>query len=63
MSRGIKVLKFGGSSLGNAERIRAVTTIIVDSADDYLPIVVVSAIEGVTNQLELIAKAAGCHQE
>jgi len=55
MSRCIKVLKFGGSSLGTVDRIRAVTAIIADVALEFQPIVIVSALQGVTDQLQGVA--------
>jgi aspartate kinase len=55
MSRGIKVLKFGGSSLGTVERIHTVVGIISKVAREHQPIVIVSALQGVTDQLERIA--------
>ncbi len=48
----MKVLKFGGTSVGSAERIRSIVKII-DS--DEVQIVVLSAMAGVTNQLTEIA--------
>ena len=44
------VMKFGGTSLGNAERIRNVARIVEDSRRER-PIVVVSAVAGVTDTL------------
>jgi len=52
----MKVLKFGGSSLGTPERIRGVREII--KAHPLPCIVVVSAFEGVTDQLLQIAELA-----
>ncbi len=55
----MKVLKFGGSSVGNSERIRAVKKII---ASEPLPLVmVVSAFQGVTDSLKGISEAAAGH--
>ncbi len=55
----MKVLKFGGSSVGNPERIRAVKKII---ASEQLPLVlVVSAFQGVTDSLKSISEAAAGH--
>jgi bifunctional aspartokinase / homoserine dehydrogenase 1 len=49
----MKVLKFGGSSVGSPERIRGVRKIIESQS---LPcVVVVSAFQGVTDELSLIA--------
>jgi aspartokinase/homoserine dehydrogenase 1 len=48
----MKILKFGGSSIENAERIRSVIGIIRDSKNENGEVaVVVSAMKGVTNQL------------
>ena len=48
----MKVLKFGGSSVGDAKRIRAVIDIIIQSRKSHGQVVVVaSAMEDVTNQL------------
>lgn len=49
----MKVLKFGGSSLGEAERIREVAEIIGNTKEDK--VVVLSAIEGTTDTLLEIA--------
>jgi bifunctional aspartokinase / homoserine dehydrogenase 1 len=52
----MKVLKFGGSSVGSPERIRVVRKIIESQT---LPcVVVVSAFQGVTDELSLIASLA-----
>lgn len=57
----MKVLKFGGSSLGTPERIKRVKEIIRRNS---LPcIVVVSAFEGVTDQLSQIAELASQGRE
>lgn len=50
----MKVLKFGGTSVGNAERIRHVADLIVDGEPK---IVVLSAMAGTTNNL---VELAGC---
>lgn len=44
------VMKFGGSSVGSAERIKGVTDII-KSRLDQKPVVVCSAVKGITDQL------------
>ncbi len=46
-----KILKFGGSSIANPERIRQAASIILDSAKEENVAVVVSAFQGVTNTL------------
>ena len=55
----IKVLKFGGSSVGTPDRIRKVIEIISNSgARDSKMIVVFSAFQGITDQLIRTAKQA-----
>ena len=57
----MKVLKFGGSSVGNSERIRIVKKII---GSESLPlVVVVSALQGVTDSLKSISESAAAHNE
>jgi aspartate kinase len=52
-------MKFGGSSLANSEKIRHVVKLITkNKSNDYEIIVVVSALEGITNQLILAAEEA-----
>ncbi len=59
MMRNIKVLKFGGTSMGSAEAIRQVISIIKKpSGNVKVAAVVVSAMNGVTNQLIKIARLA-----
>jgi aspartokinase len=55
----MKVLKFGGSSIGNAERIRIVREIA--SAEPLPLVVVVSALQGVTDSLKNISELAAGH--
>ncbi len=47
----IVVMKFGGSSVANVDRIRHAASIIRDHSQKYKVVVVVSAIQGVTDQL------------
>ena len=47
----LRVVKFGGTSVGDATRIRKVVEIIRDAAHDSDLVVVVSAMSGVTNKL------------
>jgi bifunctional aspartokinase / homoserine dehydrogenase 1 len=55
----MKVLKFGGSSVGNSERIRTVKKII---GSEPLPMVlVVSAFQSVTDSLKNISESAASH--
>jgi len=43
-------MKFGGSSVGDAERIKGVCNIVM-SRKSETPIVVVSAVKGITDKL------------
>ncbi len=54
----MKVLKFGGSSLATPERIRDVGRIVLDASRAEPIIVVVSAFQGITNQLLDCARLA-----
>jgi len=47
----LKVLKFGGTSVGSAERLRRVVEIVRDAAEASRGVVVTSALGGVTNTL------------
>jgi len=61
MECSVQVLKFGGTSVGSGERIRRVATIIghqVRDSGGMFPVVVVSAMSGVTDQLLRIARFA-----
>ena len=65
MDSSVSVLKFGGTSVGNGERIRHVAYIIANKLRDReeaFPIVVVSAMSGVTDQLLRIAHYAWTQQ-
>jgi len=67
MKHAVSVLKFGGTSVGNGERIRRVASIIahtVQESTETFPVVVVSAMSGVTDQLLRIARytCAGEHE-
>src|SRR5579859_5501057 len=68
----VSVLKFGGTSVGSGERIRRVAAIIANTLKEEketFPVVVVSAMSGVTDQLLRIARHAcsgeykACQQE
>ena len=52
------VLKFGGTSVGSAGSLRNVQKIVVDQSKDQPLVVVASALGGVTNELEKVAKLA-----
>jgi aspartokinase/homoserine dehydrogenase 1 len=51
VKRPLRIVKFGGTSVGDAPRIRKVVEIIRDAARDSDVVVVVSAMSGVTNKL------------
>ena len=51
MSRPIQVMKFGGTSVGDAHRIRSAAAIAADASKQRAVVVVVSAMSGVTNTL------------
>ncbi len=68
MKSSVRVIKFGGTSVGSGERIRRVANIIAHHANDPeedFPVVVVSAMAGVTDQLLRIAhySSTGQHEE
>jgi bifunctional aspartokinase / homoserine dehydrogenase 1 len=50
-SDGLRVLKFGGTSVGSAERIRALASLVAQRTDRERLVIVVSALSGVTNDL------------
>ncbi|GHO92197.1 aspartokinase [Reticulibacter mediterranei] len=58
MEQTVSVLKFGGTSVGSGERIRNVAKIVASALkeEDSFPVVVVSAMSGVTDQLLRIAR-------
>jgi aspartate kinase len=64
MQRKVCVLKFGGTSVGSGERIRQVAGIVANAlkeyrvSDGFFPVIVVSAMSGVTDQLLRIARHA-----
>ena len=51
LNRPLRVVKFGGTSVGDAPRIRKVVEIVRDAARESDLVVVVSAMSGVTNKL------------
>ena len=60
----VKILKFGGSSISNADRIRNVEGIIRQKLNENEPLaVVVSAHGGVTNKLVTLAESAAKGQD
>ncbi len=57
MEKKFRVMKFGGTSVGDAVRMRAVAHIIQTAALSSRPVVVVSAVAGVTNMLIDLAES------
>jgi bifunctional aspartokinase / homoserine dehydrogenase 1 len=63
VKRPLRVVKFGGTSVGDAPRIRKVVEIVRDAARESDLVVVVSAMSGVTNKLvdaAAYAEAGNC---
>ena len=52
------VMKFGGSSVATGKKIRHVAKLIADNTKDNQVVAVVSALEGITNQLIQAAEEA-----
>lgn len=66
MEQTVSVLKFGGTSVGSGERIRHVAQVVAGVLKEHasFPVVVVSAMSGVTDQLLRIARhACDCEDE
>ena len=59
----MKVLKFGGTSVANAENINRVLTIVTEKAKDEKLIIVVSALSKVTDLLQLASQKAASNDE
>src|SRR5262245_32294360 len=53
------VMKFGGTSVADAERMRRCARIVKDHAAKHRVVVVVSALDGITEELLVLAEAAG----
>jgi aspartokinase/homoserine dehydrogenase 1 len=56
----LRIMKFGGTSVGDATRIRKVVEIVRDAAGESEVVVVVSAMSGVTNRLVEAARQSEC---
>jgi aspartate kinase len=54
----IKILKFGGTSMGNADAIKQSASIIIKTTKEQPTVVVVSAVSGVTDKLINLTKFA-----
>ena len=63
MSRPIQVMKFGGTSVGDANRIRSAAAITAQASKERAVVVVVSAMSGVTNTLIAAAGKAATGDE
>ncbi len=68
MEKKVSVLKFGGTSVGSGDRIRQVAKIItktLHNSEEAFPVVVVSAMSGITDQLLSIARhiCLGAYEE
>ena len=59
----MRVLKFGGTSVANAENIKLVLDIVLNKAQDEKLVVVVSALSKVTDLLQLAASKAAANDE
>jgi aspartokinase/homoserine dehydrogenase 1 len=59
----MKVLKFGGTSVANAQNIKLVLDIVIKKAQDEKLIVVVSALSKMTDLLLIASKKASCGDE
>jgi len=59
----MKVLKFGGTSVANAENIKLVLDIVINKAQGEKLVVVVSALSKVTDLLHLAASKAASNDE
>jgi aspartokinase/homoserine dehydrogenase 1 len=58
----MRILKFGGSSVGTPERILRVVSVIRGAAEKHGPVcIVASAFQGVTDQLVEMSKRALTH--
>ncbi|MGC2478231.1 MAG: hypothetical protein WA423_00315, partial [Candidatus Sulfotelmatobacter sp.] len=51
MKKPLRIMKFGGTSVGDASSIKKVVDIIRDASRESDLVMVVSAMSGVTNQL------------
>jgi len=63
MSRPIQVMKFGGTSVGDANRIRSAAAIAAEASQQRAVVVVVSAMSSVTNTLIAAAGKAAAGDE
>jgi len=59
----MNILKFGGTSVGSSEGIRTLINILKQSDKEVYPVVVLSAMHGVTNLLQEMAEKAKVAEE
>ncbi|MFM2369788.1 MAG: hypothetical protein RL619_2101, partial [Bacteroidota bacterium] len=59
----MKVLKFGGTSVANAQNIKLVLDIVINKAKEEKLVVVVSAFSKVTDLLQLASQKAASGDE
>jgi len=59
----MKILKFGGTSVGTVESISALLQILAKEQSETMPVVVLSAMSGVTNLLTSMAEKAALAQD
>jgi len=59
----MNILKFGGTSVGSVEGIRTLISILKEGNDEEYPVVVLSAMNGVTNLLQAMAEKAVLAEE
>jgi len=59
----MNILKFGGTSVGSSEGIRTLISILREREQDNYPVVVLSAMHGVTNLLQAMAEKAVAAEE
>ena len=58
MTKKLKILKFGGSSISNSKRIKRVVDIILQQKKESDIAIIISALGGITNQLDQLANFA-----
>src|SRR5260370_224427 len=63
MSRPIQVMKFGGTSMGDASRIRKAAQIAAEASKQRSVVMTVSAMSGVTNTLIAAAEKSAAGDE
>jgi len=59
----MNILKFGGTSVGSSEGIRTLINILKETDKEAYPVVVLSAMHGVTNLLQAVAEKAKVAEE